>query len=811
MNIAGDVRYTVRSLAKNRAFAAAAILTVALGVGATTAAFSVVHAALLRPLPYPASDRLVAIHETQRQSPGERHAFSYPTFLDWQRDVQAIEQMAAHAVYGSWVVADGVAESLEGARVSWNYFRVLGVGPALGRDFSPDDDRGTAAPVIVISDKAWTRLFGRNPSAIGRVITVDGTPCTVIGVMPPNFAGPPDSTGIQDVAETWAPIARLTPGGFNSLRNRGAPWVSPVIARLRPGVTVSQVQRELDTVATRLAQQFRENRDRGAVVVALTDQVYGHIRPSLLVLFGVVGLVLLVTCVNVASVLLSRTTSRQRELAVRRALGASRGRITRLLITESLAISLAGGALGLLLAAWMTDALLALNPEPLPRFVHVGIDVPVLAFTLLLCVAVGMLIGLAPSLMSAGVDVQSALKTGSHGHSETASPRIRRALVSAEIACAVVVVIGSGLMLRTLERLRSFDPGFNLSGVMSVGVRATIVGPQGQSDPTQTESFWRPVLERVRAMPAVQDASLSWDLPLTDMWMTSTVGIEREGAELIRVRRHSVAPSFFRTLRIPVLEGRDLEPADVGAGERDVVVIAHTLARTLWPGTSAIGQRLRWGQRTFEIVGVVGDVRHRSLLEAERFEPDVYFSLYQVPQRGFNVVVRTASPPGLMAAAIQRVVRELSPAAAIIRVRTGEEIFSMHLRRQRFMSALLSAFALVALALTVVGIYGVTAYHVGRQTRQIGIRVALGATRHDVLRLVLGHEWAAVASGLVIGILAASGLSWTLASFVYGVSLTDAVTYALAALLLAVVGVAACLVPARRAASIDPVIALRAD
>jgi predicted permease len=811
MRTAGaDLRFALRTLARNPGFAGVALVTIGLGVGANTAVFSVIHAALVRPLPYPESDRVVAIHETVRQSPGERRALSYPTFLDWQRGIPSVDQMAAHAVYGAWVESDGSAQQLEGARVSWNYFRVLGVRPAVGRDFAPEDDTETAAPVMVISDGAWTRLFGRDPSAIGRVITVDGMPCTVIGVMPPDFAGPPDSSGIQDEAETWTPIGRLTSGA--SLRSRAGAWVGPVIARLRPGVTTAQVQAELDAVTTRLAGEFPESRDRGAVIVPLSDQIYERIRPSLVVLFGSVGLVLLAACVNVASLLLSRATSRQRELAVRRALGASRWRIARLLLTESLVIALAGGALGLLLAAWMVDALLALSPEPLPRFVHVGIDLPVLSFTLLLCVAAGLAFGMAPALAPNGVNVHAALKAEGYALSESGSPLLRRSLVAAEIAGAVVVLVGSGLMLRTLERLRAVDAGFDLSGIVAMAVLMPVNSPLAEAEPPRYEIFARSVLERVSALPAVRDASLSWDLPLISMWAPANVRIDGAADEAIAIIRHPVTPGYFRTLGVPLIEGRDIEPTDIRPGGRDVVVISRHFARTYWPSGSPLGQRLLIGQRSFEIVGVVGDVRHFTLLEPETSWPDVYFSLYQYPiGRGFHVVVRAAADPGPVAAAIREAVRQVSPTAPVLRVRTGEDIFAGQIRRQRFMGALMSVFALVVLALAVVGIYGVTAYHVGRQTRQIGIRVALGATRADVLRLVVGRELTTVVLGVLLGIVAAVGLSRALATFVFGVGLTDGVTYGTAALLLALTGVAACLVPARRAATIDPLVALRSE
>jgi predicted permease len=802
-----DLRYALRSLARSRGFAVAAILTIAFSVGANTAVFSVVHAVLLRRLPFPESDRLVAIHETTLQSPEERHEISYPNFDDWRRDAQSVE-MAAYSVYGHTLVAGRTAEVLEGARVSWNYFRILGVRPALGRDFVPEDDTETAAPVVIIGDDVWIRIFGRDPSVIGRVVTINGDPRTIVGVMPPDFAGPPDETGLQDVAEIWAPVSRFLPTG--SLRSRGVGWISPVVARLRPGVTVEDVQAELDRVTTRLAEQFpAENRNRGAIVVPLRDQFYGGISHFLLVLFGAVGLVLLAACVNVAGLLLARSASRGRELALRRALGASQGRVVRLLLTESLLISMTGGAAGLLLAGWMLGGLLAISPEPLPRFVHAGITLPVLGFTLLVCIAAGVLFGTATSLSTARVDVLPALKAASHAHAESASPRLRRGLVAAQVACAVVIFVGSGLMIRTVGQLRAFNPGFNLSGVLTMTVLAPIEATQATA--RAPEALERAVLDRVRALPTVREASLSFDLPLTDTWLQARAQIVGREGESIRIRRHMVAPGYFQVLRIPVLEGRDIEASDGRDASRYVALISQRLARQNWPGTSPLGQQLRLGQRTYDIVGVVGDVRHRTLLEPETSDPDVYFSLYQVSMRGFNVAVRGTSDPETLAADVREVIREVSPTSPVFRVGTGDQILGAQIRRQRFMSALLSAFAMLALSLTVVGVYGVAAYNVSRQTRQIGLRVALGATPASIVRQVLGGELSWVLAGLVIGGVAARMLTGVLSTLLYGVAPGDLPTYALAAALLTVTAVVACLVPARRALVIDPVAALRVE
>ena len=826
MGVLGDVRYALRSLAKNPGFAAVALLTIALGVGANTAVFSVVDAVLLRPLPYPQSDRLIAIHETNRQSPSSWQDISYPNFRDWQRGMHTVEAMAAYAAYRFTVEVGDVPLSVEAARVSWNYFDVLGIAPIRGRGFMADDEAPGATAVALVSDSLWEQLFHRDPSALGRVIRLNGTPATIVGIVPPGFAGPPDMTGLQDLAEIWTPIGFLNEAG---LKNREGPWISPVFARLRPGVTREQAQSELDGVTSELERLYPvENRNRGAVMVSLADQFYAGIRPMLLMLFGAVTFVLSIACVNLASLLLARGGTRARELAIRAAIGGERRRIVRLLLVESVTLSLLGGGLGLLLAVWMVDALLALSPVALPSFVRIGFDGRALSFTFAMCVASGLLFGIAPALAGTRMELLGTLK-GATAATNAGSPLLRRRLVTAEISLALVLLIGAGLMIRTLLSLGSIDPGFRLDGLLRVSLwmppdrLASQRGPEGELDAAQT------LLDQVKVLPTVDDVALSWfGMPLSNGWLQYRMRVVGRDTELIRVRRHMVSPGYFRTMGIPILDGREFSVDDARAIDRPVAIISQRMARQYWPdggpfrttGNSATAVAsaspraaalLQYNETVYEIVGVAGDVRFTSLLEPAAGDHDVYVPFSPMTNRTFGVIVRATGDSEPIAAAIRRIVGDVSPGSVVTRVETGSTLFDQQVARQRFARALLSAFALLALVLTLVGVYGVTAYNVSRQTRDIGIRMALGATRRDVVAAVLKGELGFVFHGLVIGIVAGLALTGVLSGLIYGVSRTDPATFVSVATLVAVVAILACLIPARWATRIDPVVALRVE
>ena len=806
-SVVGDLRHTLRTLTRDRGFAAVALVTIALGVGANTAVFSVVNAALLRPLPFPDSDRLIAIHEIDRRSPGEYRDLSYPTFLDWQEAMRSVEGLAAYGGYRFSFEIDDTTQLIEAARVSWNYLDVLGVRPLIGRGLMPGDDMSGAAPVVVISETLWAQVFARNPLATGRVVRLNGIAATIVGVVP-DTAGPPDMTGIQDVAQLWAPIGPFMPTG--SLSGRGAPWITPVVARLRPDATIQQAQQEIDAVTARLELKYAENSNRGAVIVPIADQYFGRVRPLLLVLLGAVAFVLSIACANLASLLLARGDARARELAMRAALGATRGRIARLLLTESLTISLAGGALGLLFAAWFIDALVALSPVSLPSFVHVAIDARVLVFTFTVCALSGLVFGLAPAIVGSRADVVEALKRGG-GQGGRGSPFLRRRLVTIEIAAAIVLVIGAGLMFRTLERLRAFEPGFDLDGLLAVTLSIPSSALGSQAAP-RSDEYLRGLLEKVRSLPGIRDASVTWDVPMTDVWLQNRVQLADRDTEAVLVRRHTIAPGYFRTMRIPLLEGRDFAAQDGREAGQSTAIISHRMAEKYWPGQSALHQRLLYNKRAFEIVGVVGDVQHERLLQPVNADPDVYFSLYQMAlMRGITIVTRTTADPESVATSIRRMVASNGGGWNVSRVRTGADIFAAQVVRQRFMGVLLSAFSVMALALTLVGVYGVAAYNARRQIREIGIRVALGAGRRDVLRTLVKAELPSILQGILAGIGAAIGLTGMLSVLLYDVSPMDPATYGAVSALVALAAILACVIPGRKAARVDPVVALRTE
>jgi predicted permease len=799
-----DTRHALRSLWKTRGFSAVALLTIALGVGANSAVFSVVNAVLLRPLPYRDADRLVWIRETARRATVEDRSVSYPNFLDWQREARAVRAMAANSGANFTLLVGDTPERLPGEVVSWTYLGVLGVKPALGRDFEAADDRQGSAAVVVISDGLWERAFGRDPAAVGRAVRIDEELATVVGIMPPGFAG------FSDAAQLWMPIGRLN---ADALGERGDRWLDGVVARLAPTATLPQAAAELDAIARRLEEAHpKENRDRGIALRPLRDALVGPIGPMLLVLLGAVGFVLLIACANVASLLLARGTARQRELALRSALGARRSRVIRQLLTESVTLSLLGGVAGLIVAFWSIDLLVALSPVSLPSFVRIHLDATVLAVTFALCLAAGILFGLAPAVAASRTDIITTLKAGGRGTDGAEAARLRRGLVTAEIALAVVLLTGAGLMLRTLDRIRALDPGFRPTGLFSlrVALPEAATPEEALTAPERRAAFARALLDRVEQLPGIVDASLSSDVPMGSSYSATMARIEGH-ADGVRIYRHLVSPGYFRTLGVPLLEGRDFTPADGRGADVRVAIVSRTMARRFWPDRSPLHQWLRIGERAYEIVAVVGNVKHRELLESDTADPDVYFPLLQLPAQAFSVMARTEGALDPAIGAVRAAVRELDASVPIFAVQAGSELLAQQTSRERFGAALLGAFGVVALALTMVGIYGVTAYAVSRQTRQVGIRMALGATRADVLRLVMSAGLTFIVAGIALGTAAAFALTRLLESFIYGVSATDPLTFTAAAVLLAVVALLACFIPAARATRIDPVVALRSE
>ena len=718
----------------------------------------------------------------------------------------SVEGMAAYSAYMFITEVGDTMRPIEAARVSANYFDVLGVAPLRGRSLMPGDDDPAAAPVIVIDEALWSDL-NRDPQVIGRALTINDTPATIVGVMP-KTAAPPDMTGIQDLAQLWAPLGRFSPTG--SLRGRGSPFITPVIARLRPGTTMQDARREIDRVAGALEQQYATNRNRGAAIVPFADQYFRQARPILFILLGAVGFVLTIACANLASLLLARGDARQRELAVRAALGATRARIARLVFAESLVVTVCGGALGLLACAWFIDLLMAVTPaSSLPSFVHVAIDSRVLLFTLSVCAACGVAFGLAPAITGSRAKVVDALKAGGRGGPGW-SPSLRRRLVTVQIAVALMLVVGAGLMLRTLERLRAFDPGFDLDGLVAVVVRLPARALGVAAEPRTHEQL-RAIVERVSGLPGVESAALTWDLPLNDTWLQTRVRLADREADPVPVRRHMIGPGYFRTMRIPLIEGRDFTASDTRAAGRDVTIISRRMAERYWPTTSALHQRLAINDRTLDIVGIVGDVQHERLLQPPTADPDVHYPLEQATLlRAVTVALRTTDARRAMPE-VRKIVRNAGNGMSVFRTRSGDEMYAAQTVRQRFVATLLTLFSAVAMVVTLVGVYGVAAYNVSRQTREIGVRMALGATRRDVLRTILRAEMPSVAVGITFGMVAALALGGTLSGLLHGVSAADPVTFAAVAVLIGLVAAFACLVPAQIATRVDPVVALRAE
>jgi putative ABC transport system permease protein len=793
-----DLRYAVRSLLRRPAFAAVVVLTLALGVGANTAIFSVVNGVLLRPLPYREPDRLMVVwgnhttigHETA----------SLPDFLDWRREGGSFAHMAAIASTAFNLTGDGEPERVKGAWVTADFFPTFGVAPVLGRGFTPEEETSGRGQVVVVSHGFWQRRFGSDPGAVGKTIMLNGVPLTVVGVAPRGFR-------VQGDAELWRPLRTDTTQG------RRSDYLF-VVGRLKPGVTRERAQAEMATIATRLQRQYPEtNTNWGVDVVPLKDEIVGEVRPALLVFMGAVSLVLLIACANVANLLLARAAAREREIAIRATLGAGQARLFRQMLTESVVLGVAGGAVGLVLAAWGVDAIQAARPDLLPRLDEVGLDWRVLAFTLLLSVATGVLFGLAPALRLARGDMQDSLREGARGASAgLGARRLRSALVLAEVALALVLLVGAGLLIRSFDRLQQVSPGFNPAGVLT----AQIVFPSAKyPDAERVPVLYGQLAEKLAATPGVRSASVSSNVPMQGPPYISFAIEGRPDVEdgvVQDVQPFVVSPGHFRTFEIPLLQGRALADQD-NATAPDVVVISREMARRFFAGEDPVGKRITFGDpadtaatwRT--IVGVVGDVKQEGL-SADAY-PQLYMPVAQNPQRGVYVSLRTAGDPLAAAPALRRTVKEVDADVPLADVMTMEQRVAGSVTQSRVNTALLAVFAAVALVLAGVGIYGVTSYSVEQRTREIGIRMALGAKPGDVLRLVVRQGMTPVLVGLAVGLVGAFAATRLLRSMLYDVSATDPATFAAVALFLVAVGLLSAYLPARRATRVPPTEALR--
>jgi putative ABC transport system permease protein len=793
---------------KKPGFTAVAVLALALGIGANSSIFSVVNAVLLRPLPFKDPDQLVIVNETVRREKLEIRPASYPDFIDWRDENQSFADIAAFDSPSFSLTGVDEPERVPGEIVSASYFPLLGVQPKIGRTFLQEEDSTPdASPVAVVSYKLWQRRFGSDPSLVGKTVKINERDFTVVGVMPEGFEG------VSGGSEIWVPMMISTfsspPGNISK---RGSRWHS-VIARLKPGVTIKQAQADMEAIAGRLEQEYQgTNKDRGVQLVGAHEAAVGDMRPTLIVLLGAVAFVLLIACANVANLLLARATARQKEIAIRTALGASRSRLIRQLLTESVLLALLGGGLGLLLSVWGVDLLIAFIGNQVPGYIKPDIDPRVLGFTLLVSLLTGIVFGLAPALQASKPGLNELLKEGSRGSMGGARRHfIRRLLVVVEVALALMLLIGAGLMLRTFQRLQAFDPGFDVNNLLSVRMNL----PRGYT-PQQATAFRQQLIERVQGVPGAQSVGLGTDVPLDGSTSATLAAIEGLAPpdDDIRVYVHAISPNFLSTLGVPLLRGRDfnIQDNDQAPG---AVIISDSMARRLWPGDDPIGKRIstsrdQKGNRVWsQVVGVVGDVKYRTLIRDQNKDPDIYLPLLQNPDRALALAVRAQGDDSALVPAIRSEVRSLDPNLPVFNIATMRQRMENDTARTCFSTLLLGVFACVAMLLAVIGIYGVMAYSVTQRTHEIGIRMALGARRRDVLKLVVGEGMALVGVGVAIGMVLAFIATRVLASQLYGVSATDPATFSVVPLLLAGVALGASYVPARRAVKVDPMVALR--
>src|SRR5689334_976329 len=808
-----DIRFGLRMLLKSPSVSIVATIALALGIGANTAIFNVVNAVLLRPLPFPQSESLVSVFETNLERGLQRGSHSYPNFMDVRAQNTVFEHMSSYHGGDFIMTGRGEPARLQGYVVTADLFSLLGVQPMLGRTFLPDEDKPTeTGRVVVLSHSLFQNRFGGDQSILNQAITLDGVKFTVIGVMPRDFEFPIQN----DPVDLWTTIAGDAAGKEPITSQRGAHFLA-VIARLKNGVTKEQAQAELTTIASRLEQQYPDTNTRRTLrLEPALSALVGDIRPALLILLGAVACVLLIACANVANLLLARATSRHKEMAIRSALGASRIRVVRQLLTESVLLSIIGGGIGLLLAVWWSDLLVALGKADIPRAVHVGMDWRVLGFTLGVSLLTGLIFGLAPAFHSSKTELVESLKEGSRGSSEGGRRnRVRNVLVVTELAIAVVLLVGAGLLIQSLWRLQKVSSGLQPENVLTFNVTL----PEVKYNSDKQAQFFIDLKQRLEATPGVQSASAILPLPLNgDRFMIS-----------FQIDGRPVAPKdepaadfftagvdYFKTMGIPILKGRDFDDHDKH-GSTPVVIVNDAFARQYFPNEDPVGKRIKPGIGTYEnednpmreIIGVVGDVRNRNLNTESK--PGYYVPQTQVPFSQLVGVVKTTGDPRGVISAVTKQVAGMDADIPLFGVKTMPEYLSSSVAAPRFSTTLLSIFAAVALVLTVVGLYGVMSYSVAQRTNEIGIRLALGAQSRDVLVMIVKQGGMLILLGLVIGLAGAFALTRLIASLLFGVTAKDPITFGAVAVLLAIVALLACYIPALRATKVDPMDALRCE
>lgn len=794
-----DIRYASRGLLKRPGFAVIAIITLALGISANTAIFSVVNGVLLQPLPYPDSSRLVALRDSNlAKQPDSQVAPG--NFVEWQKQATVFSALEAYRTVSYNLTGDGAPERLLAGRVSVGMFKMLGVQPILGRDFLPEEDQAGREKVVLIGEGLWQRRFGSDTNVVGKTVTLSGENLTVVGVMPAAFHLPD-----QRERELWTPIA------FNdSERSLHHAHYIDAIGRLKSNASVDQARAEMKAIATRLAVQYPDANSGWTVkVTPLLDFVVGDAKIILWVLFSAVGLVLLIACANVMNLLLARAISRQREMAIRVALGAGRMRIVRQLVTESVILALLGGLIAWPLASWGLKMLLALAPPDLPRISVTRIDSRALLFTLGISLLTGLVFGLAPSFGLLKLEPNSSLKNTGKGNRGVVQQRLGNLLIVSEVAIALVLLVGGGLLLRTVLRLRSVDPGFNYHNALAVTLQ---LSEKKYSDDHKIAAFSQQLLQQTSTIPGVEAAGIARILPIIH---DLPAGFYIEGRprepdnQLPQTNYSSVSPDYFKAMGIPLLSGRAFSDRDISPAPR-VAIVSESFAKHFFSTESPIGKRINvtTGPEAFrEIVGVVGDVKQKGLNRETL--PHAYEPFAQAPSQFMTMVVRTSVDPNSLVPSIRNKVFEIDSDLPLQSVRTLDRLIANSISQQKFTSVVLAVFAVVALLLAIAGLYGVISYAVSQRTQEMGIRVALGARAPDVLLLVLKQGMTFVVVGEVIGLVGAYALTRLLSGLLFGITPTDALTFGTVTLLLGGVGFVACYIPARTATKVNPLIALR--
>jgi len=791
-----DLTYALRWLRKNPGFTVLAVLMLAVGIGVNTAMFSVINAVLLQPLPYPEPDRIVWMNESGPEI--KNRQLSYPNFVDWRRRNQVFEAMALFRGWSVNLSGTDKPENLDARIVTSDYFKVMRATPMLGRDFTPEDDQPGAAAVTIISYGFWQQRFAGDPNIVGKQILLEDTPHTVIGVAPQNFThhGPP-------------PLWVLA--GPQNWKGRDVRNAGNVIARLKPGVTIDQARSEMNQIAQQLRQEYPiANAGADTVnVVSLQDSITRNVGSALKILFAAVALVLLIACANVANLLLARAATRRKEFALRAALGASRFRLVRQMLVESLILAIAGGVIGLILASWTMSLLSRVAHETVPRMSDLAINGKILTFNLVVSLLTGILFGVLPALRSSRTDLHETLKDSSSTTTDTVGKKLRGTLVVAEVALSVALLVGAGLLVKSLVKLLRTDNGFESSGVLTMELK---VSRSRGRDKAELSRVLHQVLQGVQAQAGVETAALSAALPGLDNGWQNDIAVEgeppRKKGELINVDWSIVTADYFQTMKIPLLRGRTFTRAEDEQG-KPVVLVDENLTRRFWPNEDAVGKHIAYDSPTWhEIIGIVPAVRTYGSEASPLIR--IYTPLGRMPQRNAVLAVRANNVDAkTLTAAVMRTVQEVDKDLPVADVATLDDILARESSTRRFNTMLFSVFAALALALAVTGVYGVVSYSVSQRTHEVGIRMALGAGRGDVLRLFMQQGMRLVLLGLVIGLGGAFVLTRLMSSLLFGVSATDKVTFTLVALGLTIAGVCACYLPARRATKVDPLVALR--